>query len=141
MEKNIFEIVDRLRSLKGLRTDAEVASALDMTTTALSNHKTRRSIPYEALSTFCDNEKVSLDWLLTGEGGIKRGEKGERPQMAAEGSTVYNVGDAELREIMNILKHDLPDAKKYVLKILKSRKGLKEGMEGLMQLDKKLQEG
>lgn len=77
-----------------------------------------------------------MEELLAGEG-----RKEEQPQIAAEASAVYNAGDAELREIMNLLKHDLPEAKKYVLKILKSRKGIKEGMEGLMQLDKKLQEG
>lgn len=140
MEKNIFEIVDRIRSLKGLRTDAEVASALDMTTTALSNHKTRRSIPYEALSTFCDKEKVSLDWLLTGEGEIKRGERGERPHIAAEPAVAYNVRDVDMQEIVGFLKEN-PVDKKVILKLIKSKKMAKEALEEFAGVKGLVEEG
>lgn len=67
MANNILEILSRIKELKGLKTDREVASFLGMTKTALSNHKTRGTIPYEKISTACELLGVYLDWLLTGE--------------------------------------------------------------------------
>jgi len=87
MAKNILEIVDRIKKLKGIKKDSQVAMALKMTSTALYNHKIRQSIPYEALSTFCEENNVSLDWLLTGEGKMKM-EK-EEPLMVAEKTAIY----------------------------------------------------
>ncbi len=72
MAKNIFDIVNRIKGIKGFKTDGEVASALGMSKTALSNHKARSSIPFENLSMFSESEGISLDWLLTGEGTKKR---------------------------------------------------------------------
>lgn len=95
---------------------------------------------YDYLSRIGDISGVSLDWLLTGNGPIKRDAK--------EGSLMHEKfdyekieGDLELKEIVEILSRDVPELKKYVLKILKGRKELEEGMAGLQVLDKKLREG
>lgn len=72
MVENIIEIIDRIKKLKGLRDDDEVAVALGMTKGNLSSYKTRQAIPYEYLSKFCRQESVSFDWLLTGEGEMYR---------------------------------------------------------------------
>ncbi|MBF0404945.1 MAG: helix-turn-helix domain-containing protein [Nitrospirae bacterium] len=66
--KNISQIIERLKETFALRTDTEVAFLIGMTHTALYNHKIRRTIPYEPLSTFCDSKGMSFDWLLTGKG-------------------------------------------------------------------------
>lgn len=127
MGKNIFEIVERLKKLKGLKTDGEAASALKMSLGALSNHKTRRSIPYDALSTFCDIKGISFDWLLTGEG---KPEQGKDNLTVSESQVIYNVSeDSELEEILKWLK-DNPQDKKLVLKLIKGRKYTKEALEG-----------
>lgn len=66
--RNISEIVDIVRELKDLKSDGEVAETLNMSRTALSNHKSRGSVPFEYIVTFCENEGISIDWLLTGKG-------------------------------------------------------------------------
>ena len=40
-------------------------------------------------------------------------------------------GDPDLVEIVDILQNDMPEAKKFVLKVLRGRKDVVEGMEGL----------
>lgn len=77
MTKNITEIVNRIKERHRIKTDSEVASLLGMTRTALYNHKLRGSIPYEALSTYCEREGVSFDWLFTGEGPIAKEKEPE----------------------------------------------------------------
>lgn len=72
--KNISQIVDTLKKEFGFVSDEELAGALEMSKTALSNRKSRGSIPYEELSTFCEKKGISLDWLLTGQGHMRREE-------------------------------------------------------------------
>lgn len=102
MDKNIFLIVERLKKLKGFKTDGEAAASLKMSLGALSNHKTRRSIPYEALSTFCDEEGISIDWLLTGEGSRMRTEPlevyGRISSTSEEGEFMYATNKGILEE-------------------------------------------
>lgn len=126
MTKNIFEIVERIKKLKGYKTDREVAESLKMTLGALSNHKTRRTIPYDALSSFCESEGVSFDWLLTGEGSPQKGHQ------VCEERTIYNNvrEDPEMEEIIRLLR-EYPQDKKLVLKLLKGKKDIKEALDGL----------
>jgi len=56
--------------------------------------------------------------------------RGERPSIVAEAGIVYNIGDAEIREIVGLLK-EFPQDKKLVLKLLKGKKLTKEALEGL----------
>lgn len=72
MDKDIFQIVERVKNAGNFSSDGEVAAALGMTKTALSNHKARHSIPYDSLSTYCDRSGFSLDWVLTGKGPQRR---------------------------------------------------------------------
>ena len=129
MIRNISQIVERLKSECRFKTDKDAAEALGMSGTALYNHKLRGSIPYEALSTFCEKEGISLDWLLTGEGPMRRAANGIH--MVSEEPSLYNVGDdPDLEEILSLL-HEAPQDKKLVLKLLKGKKDIKEALEGL----------
>jgi len=74
MELHYEEIIGRLRNFLGLNDDAKVARALNMTPKALGSHRTRGSVPLKQLVPFCKEHEVSLDWLLTGEGPMHRGE-------------------------------------------------------------------
>ena len=86
--------------------------------------------------------RISLDWLLTGEGEMKRGYSPAVVEEIAKYGALYNnvKGDPELEEILEILQNDLPEAKKAVLKILKTRKSLKAGIQELLEIDKPLKE-
>lgn len=75
---------------------------------------------------------VNVLWLATGEGEMRREET--QPEFVREVQPGYHsprATDPDIKEIMDILQHDLPEAKRFVLKILRGRKETKEGLEGL----------
>lgn len=86
---------------------------------------------YEYISKIGFYSGVSLDWLVSGEEPMLKEKRLEGRQIMAE-------GDVELREIMNILRYDLPELKIFILKVLRGRKEIKEGMAGLHILNKNL---
>lgn len=138
VKKTLGDRIRLVREKAGLSQEA-FALKLAVTPATVNRYEKGHRVPgADFLTQLVSEFKCDPGWLLTGEEITLIKEA--LPPSVAEGAAVYSIGDVELREIMNILKHDLPEAKEYVLKILKSRKGLKEGMEGLMQLDKKLQE-
>lgn len=133
----------------------------------------------ELLFNICIEYNVNLDWLLTGEGPMKKeratasleSELPEKPSMTMIGMgpdrpfrpEVERIGnilvrkglinnenlqvalieqsampieeDEELIQIVELLRHDLPEAKKAILKILKYRKEAKESIKNLLSLD------
>ena len=88
MPKNILEIIERLKNITGIESDAKLANILGMSETALYNHKNRSSIPYKQLSEYCEKKNISFDWLLTGVG-----EKRIRPvlKFGTPESELYGV--------------------------------------------------
>ncbi len=83
------EIIERIKSLKGLKTDTAAAEALGMQRSALAERKRRNSIPREELWNFARREGLRLDWLLTGEGPMYE----DRSSMSLNLSAVYAPGD------------------------------------------------
>jgi len=63
---SVTEIIRQIKEMKGLSTDSEVARTLGLKPQTLATAKMRGSIPYEALMSFCDKERCSLDLLLRG---------------------------------------------------------------------------
>lgn len=58
-----------------------------------------------------------------------------------EDCALYHIkGDADIHEIVELLEHDLPEVKKYLLKFLRGTKERKEGAQGLGLPDPKLTE-
>lgn len=128
--KTFAEIIETIKSLKGIAGDGEVAVILDIKPKTLATSKLRNSIPFEELTSFCNKEKVSLNWLLTGEGEMKRGES---PWIVSDNVVAYNAGDADLKEICEWLR-DNPGDKKAVSKLIKLLKSKKEYNEVLKEV-------
>lgn len=61
-------VISRIKTIKGLRHDHEVAELLGLTKTAFAERKRRDSIPRDKLALFCERESINMNWLLTGEG-------------------------------------------------------------------------
>lgn len=80
---------------------------------------------------------VNPTWFVTGEGPMTREPGKERTGMVNEGASweyspvVTTNYDAELAEIVKLLKFDLPEAKPFVLKVLHGKLEMKEGLAGL----------
>lgn len=64
--RTLVQVIDAIKKMKGLSTDAEVASLLGLKPQTLATAKSRNSMPYDKLITFCDDEACSLDFLLRG---------------------------------------------------------------------------
>jgi len=62
--KDIFEIVETIKQIKGLQTDNEVAESINVTYDALTNRKARRSIPFKEIVAFCEKEGISLNRIF-----------------------------------------------------------------------------
>jgi phage repressor protein C with HTH and peptisase S24 domain len=91
---SIGEIIRRIKELKGLSTDGEVARALGLKPQTLATAKMRGSMPYEALISFCDKERISLDLLLRGmelkaEEPVRIREPEPEPESKPEVETSY----------------------------------------------------
>lgn len=61
------EILFRVGSIIGSQTNYRIAEALGVPPQATSTWKSRNSIPWEHLYSFCKREKVSFRWLISGE--------------------------------------------------------------------------
>jgi hypothetical protein len=66
--KSFSEIIETIKSVKRFSNDYQVAESLEIKSKSMATSKMRNSIPYEELTSFCDKEGISLNWLLFGTG-------------------------------------------------------------------------
>lgn len=66
--RTISEIIEVIKEKKGLSKDADVANLLNINPKTFATAKSRNSIPFEELTSLCNKEGWSLNFLLTGEG-------------------------------------------------------------------------
>lgn len=71
------EVIERMKLHGKLKNDSAVARALGVTPQALSNYKKRGEMPSNLAIKFAQAYKISVDWLITGEGRCKINEKVE----------------------------------------------------------------
>src|ERR1700744_57409 len=74
------EMIDRLRQVFAVRTDAQLSEHINASVRAISNWRTRNAPPYVVLATVAGTRGVSLDWLVfgVGQGPGARPGAGER---------------------------------------------------------------
>ncbi len=123
--RTFAEIIELIKETKNLKKDKEVAVILQIEYKRLATAKSRNSLPYEELITFCNKENISLNWLLTNQGNKKIGDQSREYKATP---------DTELSEIVQELKEN-PNDKKLILKLLKGKKDIKEALEGLSSKD------
>ena len=99
------KIIDRVIKHKKFKTDLKLAEYWNVTPTTVTNWRKRNSIPFEKIITFCKNEGISLDYIFTGKGEMKRKPKQEC--CVAEEKPVYNKKNKE-----EISAEDEPDSLK-----------------------------
>lgn len=84
--KAVKAVLERLSVVLGAKTSQSLADQLGVSPQTVSSWKGRESVPYAQCVEVAERYGVSLDWLLTGEGPVRRGEEGQAVQTAAEGS-------------------------------------------------------
>jgi hypothetical protein len=73
MSIKIIDIIERIKTLKGLHYDVEVAKILGISKENLYNHKSKNAIPYERLIALCEREGIPIVYLLYGTDKIPTG--------------------------------------------------------------------
>jgi transcriptional regulator with XRE-family HTH domain len=68
MALEISQIVERMKRKSEAKTDSDLARILEITPQAISGFRKRGEIPSDLVIEFGRNFKVSLDWLIDGEG-------------------------------------------------------------------------
>lgn len=59
------EVIERIKKIKNFKNDVMLAEYLQVTRQAIHGFK-KNKVPLEVLIEICENENVSLDWLLLG---------------------------------------------------------------------------
>ncbi|MBI5426839.1 MAG: helix-turn-helix domain-containing protein [Nitrospinae bacterium] len=65
---NFAAVLARLKEVKALRHDSEVAALLGLGKTAFAERKRRNSLPVDKLAVFCEKESINMNWILSGRG-------------------------------------------------------------------------
>ncbi|MBI4383277.1 MAG: helix-turn-helix domain-containing protein [Nitrospinae bacterium] len=65
---NFETVLARIKEVKALRHDSEVAALLGLGKTAFAERKRRNSLPVDKLAVFCEKESINMNWILSGRG-------------------------------------------------------------------------
>ncbi len=68
MGRDFHSIIERIKQVKSLRFDSQIADLLGFSQKALTARKRTNSIPVDKLKVFCTQESINYHWLATGEG-------------------------------------------------------------------------
>jgi hypothetical protein len=66
------EIIEKMRWAGKLKNDSAVARRLGVTPQSLSNYKKRGEMPTNLVLKFSNLYRLSMDWLITGEGQVQK---------------------------------------------------------------------
>ncbi len=134
--RTMAEIIGIIKSLKNVVNDSDVANLLGTKPKTLATAKTRNSIPFEELTTFCNKEGISLNWLLTDEGPMERGKvsedqlmwrrvadilkkKGKKEEEALKiAEEIVEYVEPETEKILALLKDMDTEKRRDILKII-----------------------
>lgn len=71
---SVVSVLERLALVLETKTGNQLAERLGVSPQTISSWKSRESVPYAQCVDVAGEKGVSLDWLLTGEGPMFRGE-------------------------------------------------------------------
>jgi hypothetical protein len=97
-QTNYDFVMDKIKSLKKIKFDYELAKVLSIEQSTLSERRKRNSLPFKEIVEFAANENISLDWLLLEE-NHEKGQIGSHLKHQAE---LLN----ELRIVKEKLSHE-----------------------------------
>lgn len=86
MSEIFLSIIERIKEIKHLHSDAQVAKALDMTKNNLYAFKNRPSLPLKQIHAFCSREGVKLEYLIEGKPPVYGEDPGPWPKIPGHGT-------------------------------------------------------
>jgi hypothetical protein len=78
------EIIARLKQITATSTDSGLSEQLGVSPQTLSSWKGRERMPYSVCIDLAEQHGISLDWLLTGAGPMRRTAQLEEPASEPE---------------------------------------------------------
>jgi hypothetical protein len=104
-KKSASEVIDRILTALKFNNDSELCRQLKINRATLGNWRIRDSVPYSLCVNIAEEKNISLDWLLTGEGEMLKGDK------AANDAISITPEEAQyLRWLRNMLPEQKKDA-------------------------------
>lgn len=141
MKNRFVEIIERIKTLKGLHTDSSVAAALKLSKSNFSAYKQKDRIPYRALLRYAGEEEIALDYLL--EGVIASGtDAGDSQAVSENKCSVYDSRwsvDKLIEEVKKILAGENRAAAESLEVVIKFHSQSRENEKKLAQLEEELQ--
>ena len=69
-KKSATDVLDRLQSVLGAKSDSEICRMLDISRATIGSWRSRDSVPYSLCVNIAEDKDISLDWLLMGKGDM-----------------------------------------------------------------------
>lgn len=129
--ESFLKIVERIKQIKRLHSDTDVSKLLGMSVTALANRKYRDSIPYQEIISFCEEENISMAWLLTGKEPMQKGLNNQTEEAPPEAQSPTQ------QLIMEMVIGLSPERQKTILRIVIEQEELQRKEEYQRGLTKK----
>lgn len=106
-KKSVLAVLERLSAVLDAKSGSQLADALEVSPQAISSWKSRESVPYAKCVEVAEARGLSLDWLLTGEGSMRRDEISPAAP-AREEPAAYGISQREqaMLELFRSLDED-----------------------------------
>lgn len=82
--KSADAVTDRLLQVYGIKSDNQLSDLLKIKRSTLGNWRSRDSVPYAICVMAAEEKGISLDWLLTGKGPMRRDDASPSADSAAD---------------------------------------------------------
>ncbi len=135
-KQSASQVIERIKTAVGVSTDSELCRLTNTNRQALSNWKTRDSVPYTLCVKIANDLNVSIDWLLTGDGEMLRGVTNQAcssylaPKEEALLTMFKELSEDDQREICRLAedKKRLRDLESEILELKNSVETLKTAL-------------
>lgn len=134
-QTNAKVVIERLKLVVGVTTDAELCESIGLTRQKLSNWKARDSVPYTLCVQIAMDRNASLDWLLLGRGSRLINES----TIAEPFHPYLTTPTDEEKELLATLKKLPPDVKSELMENAKLKGKVSEMDERLEKLQIQIQ--
>ncbi len=126
-------VLSRLMESLEVVSDSELARALGVNRQTLASWRKRDSVPYSICVNFSEEKNISLDWLLTGRGGMHVNTATESLYAPKQ---IFSQSDLKLLELMNQLD---PDVRRDLLRGAEEKQRIIDMEKQLTELSAELE--
>jgi len=81
----LSDIIQRIKDIKRLKSDAQVANQLNMTRNDLYGFQRRKTLPLKNIHDFCTREGIRLEYIINGVMPVHGNDPGPWPKIPGHG--------------------------------------------------------